>query len=115
MNRKLLEPIGLILILVSIFWRVFLADEIKAIKEGVWKLRVEEKIDLMFMLLSTHFRKDHPKSSERSQSFNLDGVEDRWELAGGERHRVDKQSRWLTKIQEILFILGSTLVVVSKF
>src|SRR5713226_1222417 len=94
---KLLEPIGLFLVLISVFWKVFLVDEVKKIDDGVWKAQLEGKIDNIFFIVKQHYRSDHPEVSTRSSAINLDGIEAGWVFAG--KHSVDKQTKVLSRIQ----------------
>jgi len=114
MNEKLIELIGLTLVLASTFWRLFLAERVKQIAEGVDKSRLEDKIDAIFWTTCTHYIKDHPGATRRASVYSdLDqGIDTFLKL---KEEFAAKQSDILARVANWVFIIGSVLVIVPKF
>lgn len=113
-NVAWLESIGLLLVLVSGFFKLFLADELAGIHHGVLQFRVEEKIDYIFRLLAHHHRRAHPEDTKIfSSAMNLDGIDKNWVLADP-KTRAGRQADAFRRVETYAFMIGSLLLVGAK-
>ena len=114
MTSETLEFIGLVLILGSTFWKVFLADTVREIANADHRLRLEQKIDSLFAVVVQHYRDGFPNATKRGSAINLDGIEDSWEVAPVKTY-ADKQGALFSGIADWVFIIGSIIVLIPKF
>lgn len=113
MSEKLIELIGLALVLASTFWRLFLAERIKQIADAVDQSRVEDKIDAIFWVACMHYVKEHPEVTKKMAiGTNLDADIDKFLSAT--KADVRKQSDTFARIANWAFIIGSILVLLPK-
>jgi hypothetical protein len=109
----LVELVGLILVLGSTFWRLFLAERVKEIAAGVDRCRLEDKIDAIFWATCMHYIKDHCDATKRLSIYSpLDNGIDTF-LKPKEEHAA-KQSDSFATVANWAFIIGSALVIVPK-
>jgi hypothetical protein len=109
-----LELLGIAVILASAFWRVFVAQQIKDIAEAQAKYDIEHKIDMLFNVVSQHFRSDHPDKNKLASSTDVDSITRGWKLAG-QPTLAGKQSKWMARITELAFLIGSLFTLTGKF
>lgn len=108
------ELVGLFLILISTFFKLFIADIIRDIAYDGHRIRLEEKLDHIFDATVKHYETSHPEKFKTSSTDGmLDSTRFNWNLAQGES-RLDRQSAMLSKIANCSFILGSVFLLLSK-
>ena len=109
-----LELIGIAVILASAFWRVFVAQQIKDIADAQAKYDLEHKVDMIFNVVSQHFRSDHPSLNKLASATDVDSITRDWTLAG-QTTLAGTQSKWMARITELAFIAGSLSTLTGKF
>jgi hypothetical protein len=108
-----LEAAGLSLVLLSSFIKLFLSDPVSDIHRGVLQIRQEEKIDSIWMLLTSLSGHLNPLSTKKGRGFNLDGVDESWQFASASTY-AGKQATAFKSAETYMFLLGSILLVGAK-
>jgi hypothetical protein len=107
------EAIGLLLVLVASSFKLFFGDDLAEIHQGVLQLRLEEKIDYVFMTLAHHHRKSSPEDSKVAGALNLDGIEKNWKKTTPDS-RAGLQAAWFRGAENYAFLVGSLLLIGAK-
>lgn len=108
-----LDLVGLLLVLASSFVKLFFSDTLSDLHRSVIQVRIEQKLDYIFLLLGHHHRRSHPEDSHSTSTLNLDGIEQDW-MAPSAETLAGRQASRFGRAENVAFLLGSLLLIAAK-
>lgn len=106
-----IEGLGLLLVLVSSFFRIFIADDLASLERAHIQARLDDKMNYLFMVLSHHHRQSHPDDTKILASvLDLEGIEGSWRRLGMGIDQTAKQAGVFRRVETYVFLLGSLLL-----
>jgi hypothetical protein len=105
---KLLETVGLLLVLVAFAWEVFFANRISEARQEVFQTELMSRLDQL------HYRQKLLESAAGAKGNYLD---EKWNASFYVRDdaRLKRQGDFLSSIRIWLFGLGSAVIVLAKW
>lgn len=115
MNK--LEGIGLILILLAFGWQVF-EEDIHVLSSTTDKYQLHEKLDAIWMLLVDEHFEVNERETFPAISTNVDLINKNWKYWSEiveEKERITYQSKVVSTIRILLYLIGSVMLILPKF
>jgi hypothetical protein len=116
---KKLEILGMIIVILSISWEIFIESETKRLETNYYLNNIERKLDdIWWHLANVHTLRMIKEKKEGEFPLvgdNYKNVVNRWKNAAGTPEYLEKQVSTITNIRFIIFMLGSILLLTSKY
>ncbi len=115
MKSKKIEMWGLILVLLSSFVQFFILTKSQDITSGAVNLKLETKLDLIFLASRSNFQTLQPEPSNAYIKVNPEIFNNYRYVGQDSRMETTKtQTEWFRYIVGALFLIGSGLIIVAK-
>ncbi|OYX84387.1 MAG: hypothetical protein B7Y83_08370 [Flavobacteriales bacterium 32-34-25] len=111
-----LEGIGLLLILLSFFLQLFQNDLQSSLNDTQY-YQLHDKLDTLWRIIQNDYSQNHPESGV-SGTINFEEYSNNWKIYSEEIKELktwEKSIIFFSKINIILFVIGSVFLIIPKF
>ncbi len=116
LNAKRCELIGMVLILVSAGWQIFVERSLAEVEADIRQYKLNHKLDALFSIVSDSYIRQFPeKTINKPHMGTVERIQN-WTVADSEREDpMEMLTKWATWITAIVFFWGSILIVYGKW
>jgi len=111
-----LEGIGLLLILLSFFLQLFQNDLQSSLNDTQY-YQLHDKLDTLWRIIQNDYSQNHPEAGV-SGTINFEEYSNNWKIYSEEIKELktwEQSIIFFSKINIILFIIGSVFLIIPKF
>lgn len=116
LRAKRFELIGMVLILVSAGWQVFIERPFTDAATSNRQYQLDRKFDTIWMVLADAHIHQFPDRSDTAMTTNVDVLIRDWDYATSTKYAYfEWLTKWVNLITAILFFSGSTFIIYGKW